>query len=168
MALLRRGPAADDGVVPSTITELTTAECEQLLHAGAFGRLVLPHGPRGAEILPVNYTTVDHAVLVHAASGSILDAHAGGAELLFEVDHVDYERAQGWSVVARGRGERVTDDERTEEERHVPGPPRWLDRDQGVWIRLTWDEVTGRRVGEGWDCLAAMPVRRAPMGTARR
>lgn len=145
----------------ATMTELTPSECEDLLRSGVFGRLVLLAGPRGAEVFPVNYVTVDDAVLVRTAPGTMLDRFADGAAMVFEVDQVDYERCHGWSVVARGRGERVDRTNRTEVEQHTPGPPRWLRRDDETWIRLRWEELSGRKIGAGWDCAAEMPVRRA-------
>lgn len=146
--------------MPSLI-ELTTSECEDLLRAGVFGRLVLLGGPRGVEVLPVNYVVVEDAILVRTAPGTLLDHHGDGATMLFEVDQVDHERSHGWSVVARGQGERVAGEDRSEAERHVPGPPRWLRREDDVWIRLRWDSLSGRQLGAGWDRAAGMPVRRA-------
>lgn len=144
----------------SEILELPFEQCEKLLRAGVFGRMVL-NRPTGPEIVPVNYSVVGDAVLVRTSPGSLLDRHAGGAALAFEVDHASYEQWHGWSVVARGRGERVTADQLTEEERRLPGPPAWVSRDEVSWIRLRWATLTGRRIGEGWSPLAELPVRRA-------
>ncbi|MCX6399171.1 MAG: pyridoxamine 5'-phosphate oxidase family protein [Propionibacteriales bacterium] len=145
----------------SSLIELTTSECEDLLRAGVYGRLVLLGGPRGMDILPVNYVVVEDAILVRIAAGTLLDRYADGAAMLFEVDQVDYERGHGWSVVARGTGERCPDSERTETERHVPGPPRWLRHEDDLWIRLRWKSLSGRQLGAGWDRDASLPVRRA-------
>lgn len=144
----------------SALEELDLATCERLLASGVFGRLVLVVGDR-PEILPINYTTHGDAVWVRTSPGSLLDRHADGVPLLLEVDHVDHGRGHGWSVVARGRGERVTEDERTDAERRTVGPPRWVRRDDEVWIRLRWEELTGRRTGSGWDLTAGLPVNRA-------
>ena len=138
---------------------LPAHECERLLRAGVFGRLVLPT-PARMEIFPVNYAVMGEAVLVRTAPGSLLDRHADGAPLLLEVDQVDHERWQGWSVVARGTGERIEQDSLTRAERGSPGPPPWVSRDRDIWIRLRWDELSGRKLGDNWDALAAMPVRR--------
>lgn len=145
----------------TSLIDLTPAECETLLRAGVLGRLVLLGAPDEAEILPVNYTTLDDAILVRTAPGSLVDRRAPGAALLFEVDHIDHERHHGWSVVARGIGERVPEEQRADVESRTPGPPRWLHRDEWVWLRLPWDRLSGRRVGQGWDPVAALPVRRA-------
>lgn len=141
------------------LVEIDAHECERLLRRGVFGRLVLVADGR-AEIVPVTYTTAGDAVWVRTSPGSLLDRYADGVPLLLEIDHVDHERAHGWSVVARGHGERVTDDERTAAERRTSGPPRWVRREDEVWIQLRWEELTGRRTGSGWDLTAGLPVRR--------
>jgi hypothetical protein len=143
----------------SYLETLHPHECERLLRAGVFGRIVLST-PMKTEIIPVNYAGMADAVLVRTASGSLLDRYAAGAELVFEIDQVDHERWHGWSVVARGLGERLEEVELTDGERGSPGPPPWLTRDRDVWIRLRWDELTGRKLGSGWDSMARLPVRR--------
>lgn len=142
------------------ILELQYDDCERLLRAGVFGRIGIGR-QTGPEILPVNYVVVGDAVLVRTSEGSLLDRAAHGAALVFEVDHVNYARWHGWSVVARGRGERVTVDELAEDERRAARPPAWVTRDDEVWIRLRWVTLTGRRIGAGWSPLDEMPVRRA-------
>jgi uncharacterized protein len=144
----------------SEILELPYDKCDQLLRAGVFGRMVLSR-PTGPEIVPVNYVVVGDAVLVRTSPGSLLDRYADGAALAFEVDAVNYERWHGWSVVARGRGERVPSEELAPHGHRVHGPPRWVSRDEEAWIRLRWVTLTGRRIGSGWSPLGEMPVRRA-------
>lgn len=143
----------------SYLETLHPYECERLLRAGVFGRMVL-QTPTRTEIIPVNYAAMADAILVRTGAGSLLDRYADGADLIFEVDQVDHERWHGWSVVARGRGERVTEAGLTEAESGSPGPPPWVSRDSDIWIRLRWVELTGRKLGVGWDSMADLPVRR--------
>ncbi|MBM7515670.1 pyridoxamine 5'-phosphate oxidase family protein [Nocardioides nitrophenolicus] len=143
----------------STLEELDVRDCERLLRSGVFGRVVLVADGR-LEIVPVNYTTHGDAVWVRTRPGSLLDRCADGAPVLLEVDHVDHDRARGWSVVARGHGERVRDCERTGSERRRSGPPRWVRREDEAWLQLRWEELTGRRTGSGWDLTAGLPVNR--------
>lgn len=150
-------PPHDGGV--TAVHELTYETCDKLIRAGVFGRMVLSRST-GPEIVPVNYVVVGDTVLVRTSPGSLLDQYADGADLVFEVDHADYTRWHGWSVVARGRGERVAPDELTDEERTAPGPPAWITREEVSWIRLPWVTLTGRKVGNGWDPLSDLPVRR--------
>ncbi len=142
------------------VLEIPYEQCEQLLRAGVFGRVGV-NRPTGPEIVPVNYVVVDAAVLLRTSPGSLLDRYAEGAPLVFEVDHANYGRWHGWSVVARGRGERVTTEQLTDEERSTPGPPAWVTRGDVSWIRLRWVTLTGRRLGAGWSPIAEIPVRRA-------
>lgn len=144
------------------LQELPYDLCAQLVRAGVLGRMVV-NRPTGPEVVPVNYVVVDDAVLVRTAPGSLLDRFANGALMAFEVDHVNYQEWHGWSVVARGRGERLTADELTANERRAPGPPAWVSRKEQTWIRLRWVTLTGRRIGEGWSPLAELPVRRVPL-----
>jgi nitroimidazol reductase NimA-like FMN-containing flavoprotein (pyridoxamine 5'-phosphate oxidase superfamily) len=144
------------------LEELSYETCEQLLRAGVFGRIVL-NRPTGPEIVPVNYTVAADTVLVRTAPGALLDRYAAGAPLVFEVDHVDYARWHGWSVVARGVGEQVQPDDLTVEEKRAPKPPPWVTRDDESWIRLRWVTLTGRRLGRGWSPLAELPVSRVPV-----
>lgn len=131
----------------TTLRPLSVSECERLLRASVFGRLVLST-PRQTEILPVNFAVMGDSIVLRTAPGSLLDRHADGAPLLLEVDAVDHERWQGWSVVVRGRGERMSEDALTVAERSSPGPPQWA-ADRDVWIRLGLSEITGRKLGDG-------------------
>ncbi len=81
--------------------------------------------------------------------------------LAFEVDQFDYQRQRGWSVVARGRGEVVVDREELEHIRATWEPRPWAAAGaRGLHLRLRWTELTGRRIGAGWDLGASLPVRR--------
>lgn len=150
------------------LVDLTPEECERLLRAGVFGRLVLTTVAGRVEVVPVNYVTAGDAIWVRTTPGSLLDRYADRAPLLLEIDHVDYGRRHGWSVVARGRGQRLGESERSAGERHAPGPPRWVRRDDAVWVRLRWQELSGRRTGAGWDLFAGLPVSRAAPTPDRR
>jgi hypothetical protein len=125
------------------VTSLSTAECERLLRRGRFGRLVLM-SPLGPEIVPVNYAVQGDEIVVRVSAASTVARHGTG-EVVFEVDRVDEERWHGWSVIARGRGtvgEALTDDVAVGE-RVRP----WVEGDRPYELRLTWTELTGRRVG---------------------
>lgn len=136
------------------LIELTDDECEHLLRRGTFGRVVLttPHGP---DIVPVNYVVEGHSVVVRTAPDGMLARYGDGATLLFEVDLVDEERWHGWSVVARGRGS-VADAGPVAAARVRP----WAAGHRAREVRIAWDELSGRRVGTGWDLQATMYSRR--------
>jgi nitroimidazol reductase NimA-like FMN-containing flavoprotein (pyridoxamine 5'-phosphate oxidase superfamily) len=125
------------------IHELDHAECQALLRRGSFGRVVLAT-PKGVEILPVNYAVHDDTIVMRTSSLSLLTRHGDGADLVFEVDEVDPAYWSGWSVVARGRGVLVRSANDVPLARRVRP---WPDGDHSWELRLTWTELTGRRVG---------------------
>jgi nitroimidazol reductase NimA-like FMN-containing flavoprotein (pyridoxamine 5'-phosphate oxidase superfamily) len=143
----------------SRLFELDQDECARLLHAGVFGRIGFATSD-GPQVLPVNYTTVGTAILVRTAPDSLLARSADGAPLVLETDYVNYERWHGWSVIARGIGERVDETQLTDAERALPEPQPWARRGEPSWLRIRWTELTGRRIGQGWDPMAELPVRR--------
>ena len=135
-------------------TEIGFQECAELLSAGVVGRVALST-PTGPHILPVNYSVVDEAVVIATTPYSVLGTYGRGAMLAFEVDHVDYESHEGWSVVARGRAEALGSEElQRVRDRWAPRP--WADGSRTLHLRIPWQELSGRRIGAH----AAPPVRR--------
>lgn len=138
--------------------ELPLDKCLELLRGAIVGRVafVVPEGPR---IIPVNYTTVDDAILFRTTPYSLLGRHAEGP-LAFEIDHIDYTDQKGWSVVATGVGELVRDVAEIAEGHDFWNPRPWAGGNRLLYVRLPWTEVTGRRLGRGWTPQNELPVRR--------
>ena len=80
----------------------------------------------------------------------------------FEIDHVDYTYHRGWSVMVRGTTAVVDDPARVASIRAVWEPKPWAGGDRSLLLELPWTEVTGRRLGSGWDPMSDLPVRRSP------
>lgn len=139
--------------------ELSNEMCERLLHAGVAGRIALST-PNGPHIIPVNYSVVDQAVLVRTAPYSLLGTYGRDTTLAFEIDHLDHAAHRGWSVVARGRGEIVTDPDELDHIQEVWPPRPWASGGRNLYLRLRWTELTGRRLGEGWDPAHDLAVHR--------
>ncbi|WP_372729087.1 pyridoxamine 5'-phosphate oxidase family protein [Nocardioides sp.] len=132
---------------------LGTEECRTLLNSGVVGRIAVST-PDGPHIVPVNYAVVDDSIVVRTSAYSLLGTYGRDSTLAFEVDHVDHEQQHGWSVVARGRGEFVTDDDELDHIQQVWDPRPWATGVRALYLRLTWSELSGRRLGEGWDTRA--------------
>ena len=139
--------------------ELSHDECLELLRSGVAGRVALAT-PTGPHILPVNYSVVDEAIIVRTSPYSMLGTYGRDTMLAFEVDHFDYEHQRGWSVMARGRADVVQDSVELEHIRQTWEPQPWASGVRSLFVRLRWSELTGRRLGNGWDPLLAAPVRR--------
>ena len=140
--------------------DLTHAECETLLRAGVVGRLALST-PDGPHVIPVNYSVVDDAIIVRTSPYSLLGTYGRDRTLAFEIDQFDHEYHRGWSVVARGRAEFVSDAAELDHIRAVSQPHPWAAGAREMHLRLKWDELSGRRLGAHSDPVADLRTRRA-------
>ncbi len=139
--------------------ELSVSEAEALLRAGVTGRVAVST-PKGPHILPVNYSVVGDSVVVRTSPYSILGTHAHRSTVAFETDVFDHERHRGWSVVVRGRAEVISDAAMLETIQRVWPPRPWASGQRTLHIGVRLDEVTGRKLGGGWDPMREAPVRR--------
>ncbi len=127
---------------------LTTDDCWRHLAKRVVGRIGfdLGHGPR---IHPVNYRVDGKTVVVRTTDESELarfvELFAAGSLVAFEVDEIDYETYQGWSVLLSGQLEQV---DRADELRalHAVWPRPWASGTRNLMVRVTPTEVTGRRL----------------------
>lgn len=144
----------------AALSEMTTSECLEMLRAGVVGRVAVstPVGPR---IVPVNYAMHEDAIVFRTAPYSELGTYGWNTDVAFEIDHIDYEKHQGWSVVAIGRAELVEDPDEVADIRRSWDPRPWAEGQRHLYLRLTWRDVSGRWVGKDWDRAAATPVRRS-------
>jgi len=144
--------------------ELNMAECEALLRAGVVGRVAVVN-QAGPHIIPVNYSVVGDAIIFRTTPYSLLGTYGRDAQLAFEVDHFDYAEHKGWSVLARGRGAVVSDQEELRRIQDASEPRPWADGTRNLVFRLRWTELSGRRLGAGWTTDNEVPVRRL-LGTS--
>ena len=155
------------------LIRLTDAECRWLLAANVVGRVGFDAGG-GPRIHPVNYAMDGDAVVLRTAEGSELVGLADRARptegptegpteaplVAFEVDHVDYDRHQGWSVLAVGPLDRVVDAGDLDRIAREWSPRPWAAGDREVVLRVAVAELTGRRLGDDWPRTAGSPVNR--------
>lgn len=135
--------------------EMTVDECLALLSGGVVGRVALatPVGPR---IVPVNYVMDGAALVFRTSAYSELGSYGTNSELAFEVDHIDYDRHQGWSVVAIGRGEVLEDPIEVQRIQGSWDLRPWAAGTRNLYIRLAWKSLSGRRLGANWSGDAMM------------
>jgi nitroimidazol reductase NimA-like FMN-containing flavoprotein (pyridoxamine 5'-phosphate oxidase superfamily) len=139
--------------------ELSRDDCERLLQGGVAGRVAVST-PSGPHIVPVNYSLVDDAIIFRTTPYSVLGTYGRNTQLAFEVDHFDYEEHRAWSVVARGRGDAISDPDEIQRIREQWPPRPWADGQRNLFFKLPWSELTGRRIGTGWTRDNEMPARR--------
>lgn len=139
--------------------ELSVSEAEALLRSGVTGRVAVST-PKGPHILPVNYSVVGDCVVFRTSPYSVLGTHAHGATVAFETDVIDHERQRGWSVLVRGRAEVISDAKALEEIRRTWAPRPWASGQRTLHLGIRLEEVSGRRLGHGWEPLREVPCRR--------
>ena len=122
---------------------LTVHECFELLRGGEVGRLAISR-PAHPEVFPVNYA-VDHGTVVfRTAPGTKLDALLLERDVTFEVDGYERERGDAWSVIVKGRAERVEAAHERFDAVDLPLFP-WQTGPKPQFVRVVPVEVTGRR-----------------------
>jgi nitroimidazol reductase NimA-like FMN-containing flavoprotein (pyridoxamine 5'-phosphate oxidase superfamily) len=123
---------------------LDEAECLQLLGREPVGRIGWSAGALPV-VLPVNYTLVDRTIVFASAPGLKLDAAQAGVVACMEVDGYDTWTHSGWSVLATGRLQEITDPRQQEQARRLPLSP-WALSNPDHYIRLSVELLSGRRI----------------------
>ncbi|GGY33402.1 pyridoxamine 5'-phosphate oxidase family protein [Streptomyces djakartensis] len=139
-----RPPGQGQALYHPVLRDLGEQECRSLLSTHGVGRVSLttPHGPA---VFPVNYEVADETIAFRTAPDAA-PAAAVGNQVAFEVDHVDDAMSQGWSVLAVGRADAVTDPgavRRLENRAHTAP---WAGGRRTLWVSITVDRLTGRRI----------------------
>lgn len=143
--------------------ELDRDECLRLLQSGVIGRVAVTT-PSGPHIVPVNYSVVNDLLVFRTTPYSILGTYGRDTQLAFEVDHFDYEYHTGWSVLARGRGDAITDSRELDQITSSWPPRPWAAGQRNLYVGLRWSELTGRRLGPEIDPRRDLPSDRRVAG----
>lgn len=129
------------GTEPVTeVRVLQRNDCWERLRRAPFGRLAVVVWGK-PEIFPVNHV-VDGASLVFRTAAGTKLAGAAGRPVAFEVDGLDPESGEVWSVVVKGRAHEVTALEDVIAAMHLPLTP-WTATTKPHFVRVPGDEVTG-------------------------
>lgn len=119
-------------------------ECLAHLRRGGLGRMAYTNDEHPV-ILPVLFAVLDDDVVIRTAPGEKLVAAALHQVVAFEIDELDLDEREGWSVLVVGRAGEVThpdDVARCE----ALGLEPWAGAARDRWVRIHTDELTGRRL----------------------
>jgi uncharacterized protein len=124
---------------------LPVAECLRLLAVAAkeegFGRLAVTE-EQAPLVVPLNFTFYDRGVLIRIGPGRLSEL-VPGSLVAFEVDRMNPEAGEAWSVLVRGLATRVAPDDAPQDADAVPRP--WVPEPGAQLIFIRPDVVTGRR-----------------------
>ena len=132
-------------MMDDVVATLSDAECWQLLAGEELGRLVTRVGDV-LDIFPVNFDRDPDTVVFRTAAGSKLVELTVNDEVLFEVDH--YTDAAAWSVIVRGRAQRLATEEEVEDADKLPLRP-WLPTLKYHYVRVSAEAMSGRSFRRG-------------------
>lgn len=127
------------------LEEIDESECMKLLAGSSVGRVAVVSEGQPL-IFPVNYVLDGRTIAFRTDPGTKLDAATLG-RVAFEVDSVDHERREGWSVIVQGVGREITDawDSWSEQvtSRHLEP---WAAGAKEHWVAIATPTFSGRRI----------------------
>ncbi|MGW3045047.1 helix-turn-helix domain-containing protein [Kitasatospora sp. NPDC001159] len=126
------------------LLHLAEAECWEAVGTQGVGRIGLPVRP-GPVVHPVNYV-VDRDSFAYRTGERAATAPKEGAEVSFQVDHIDECLGRGWSVLALGEAHYVDDPEELRRLDGLPGAAPWAGGYRPKWVRIRPAEISGRRL----------------------
>lgn len=133
----------------SHLVAMSEHECWAHLATHKLGRLGLVVDGRPL-VFPINYAAGDGAIVMRSDPGTKL-RQGPGRPACFEIDGYEETSGVGWSVIAQGLLEDITDsdDARAKRLRALPVRPQ-APGERSHWLALTPTEVSGRSFRVGW------------------
>ncbi|WP_066936403.1 DUF1918 domain-containing protein [Streptomyces sp. NBRC 110611] len=139
-----RPPGEGQAAYHPELRELGPDECRDRLGTHGVGRIAVS-SPDGLSVVPVNYEVVDGAIAFRTGAGTV-PAEAAGAEVAFEVDHVDEAMSGGWSVLAVGPARAVTEPNAVRRLNERAHSRPWAGGERPLWVLIDPERLTGRRI----------------------
>ena len=123
---------------------LSPVQCRDLLGRAAVGRVAVTVAALPA-IFPVNYALLDDQIVFLTGEGTKLQAAVERAVVAFQVDHFDEAIAGGWSVMAIGVAEQITDPEEIRAAEALGLRP-FAAGDRTHFVKIRPEFLSGRRI----------------------
>jgi uncharacterized protein len=127
----------------TTLHELSIEECWELAGTAPLARIAW-NASDGPVALPVNFVVHERTIWVRTTAHSSMAAEVDDTQIAVEIDEIDAETHEGWSVLMRGSGSVLYHED------EVPEPVRalrtWPTGPRPLWVRLAPAHVTGRRL----------------------
>jgi nitroimidazol reductase NimA-like FMN-containing flavoprotein (pyridoxamine 5'-phosphate oxidase superfamily) len=131
------------------IEELDEDQALALIAQGGVGRIAYS-SRTGPTVLPVNYSLWEGAIIFRTAENGPLDQdlrtgiEGADYQVAFEIDSIDMDGQEGWSVLIQGPAHHVTGAGR-DQVRDACAEP-WATGERELVVRIVPSRITGRRV----------------------
>lgn len=123
---------------------LTPEQCHDLLRRSHVGRVAVTIAALPA-IFPVNYAVLDGDIIFLTGEGTKLQAAVDRTVVAFQIDHFDESLGSGWSVMAVGLAEEITEPDEVAAARQLGLRP-FAPGDRSHIVRIRPEFVSGRRI----------------------
>jgi uncharacterized protein len=117
--------------------------CQELLESQSIGRVAW-QAADGPQILPVTYACHDGTIIFRTSPYGVLSELIRPTDVALEIDELDQESRQGWSVVVQGRAKGIAEPDQLVRMWTVGGVVPWASGVRNVFIQITPRRITGR------------------------
>jgi uncharacterized protein len=124
---------------------ISPARCQELLTSQSVGRVAW-QAADGPQILPVTYAWYEGTIIFRTSPYGVLSELIRPTEVALEIDELDQNTHQGWSVVVQGRAQGVAEPDELVRMWSVGGVVPWASGVRNVFIQIRPHKVTGRMV----------------------
>jgi nitroimidazol reductase NimA-like FMN-containing flavoprotein (pyridoxamine 5'-phosphate oxidase superfamily) len=123
---------------------LSPEQCHDLLRRNDVGRVAVTVAALPA-IFPVNYAVIDGDIIFRTGQGTKLRAAVEEAVVAFQIDHFDKSVGSGWSVMAIGVAQEITEPGELARAQQLGLRP-FARGDRTHFIRIRPEFLSGRRI----------------------
>jgi nitroimidazol reductase NimA-like FMN-containing flavoprotein (pyridoxamine 5'-phosphate oxidase superfamily) len=123
---------------------LSPAQCRDLLAHATVGRIAVTVAALPA-IFPVNYGLLGDEIVFLTGEGTKLRAAVERAVVAFQIDHFDELATSGWSVMAVGMAQEITDPDQIRAARRLGLRP-FAAGDRSHFVKISPEFLSGRRI----------------------
>jgi nitroimidazol reductase NimA-like FMN-containing flavoprotein (pyridoxamine 5'-phosphate oxidase superfamily) len=124
---------------------ISPARCQELLESQSIGRVAW-QAADGPQILPVTYAWHDGTIIFRTSPYGVLSELVRPTDVALEIDELDQQSRQGWSVVVQGRAQGVAEPDQLVRMWTVGGVVPWASGIRNVFIQIIPRRITGRAV----------------------
>ena len=109
--------------------------CQELLESQSIGRVAW-QAADGPQILQVTYAYHDGTIIFRTSPYGVLSELVRPTDVALEIDELDQESRQGWSVVVQGRAQGIAEPDQLVRMWTVGGVVPWASGVRNVFIQI--------------------------------
>lgn len=122
---------------------ISPTRCQEFLESQSIGRVAW-QAADGPQILPVTYACHDGTIIFRTSPHGVLSELVRPTDVALEIDELDQESHQGWSIVVQGRAQGIAEPDQLVRMWTVAGVVPWASGVRNVFIQIIPHRITGR------------------------